>query len=286
MQGGCLIKCLKEVGFWELHDHRTVIITGLSGVLSVEDAWHLFGQMPDPDSVSCALTASADMTILSPSLQLYSQLIKRGFGSNSHVGNSAKSGSIINAEHVFMDFLNPDIVTWNSMIMGYGLLGFGREAINAFHQMQKAHIMPDRIRKCQKASELRRHAGKGSNEGVRIDREEYHRSVMPARSRNDALCLKSSPTTSILGKASHVTLSWRLGWRSWVLVVIKEKKFTLGPISYTDPGAAQLHCFTVPLDLSENNEVPLSCCPDLLLSVLSLTRENTVIVQQNSRSFQ
>ncbi|KAK6942808.1 Pentatricopeptide repeat [Dillenia turbinata] len=206
----------------------TVIITGLSRVLSVEDAWRLFRQMPDPDSVSwssiisafqqnglafetlnlfkkmlllsvqptshsftSALTASADLTILSTSLQLYSQLIKRGFGSNSHVGNSAismfiKSGSIIDAQHVFMDFPKPDIVTWNAMIMGYGLHGSGREAINSFHQMQKAHIMPDRISiyaadrilelepsnssallmlidiyssagKCQKALELRRH---------------------------------------------------------------------------------------------------------------------------------
>lgn len=165
----------------------TAIITALSRGSHIEDAWRLFKQMPEPNSVSwasiisgykqnglfaealhrfremlsvgvqptshsftSALTASADLAMLSLGQQLYSQLLKRGFEGNTHIGNSAismfiKCGSFCNARRVLEDLPQPDIVTWNAMIVGYGQNGYGIEAIISFHQMQKAACLPDRI---------------------------------------------------------------------------------------------------------------------------------------------
>ncbi|KAF8397703.1 hypothetical protein HHK36_016625 [Tetracentron sinense] len=165
----------------------TTIISGLSRGSQIEDAWRLFRQMPEPNSISwssiisgfqqnglvaetlilfkemlsvgpqptshsftSALTASADIAMLSIGQQLYSQLLKRGFEGNTHVGNSAismfiKSGSFDSARQVFVGMPQLDLVTWNSMIMGYGQHGYGVEAAMVFHQMQKAWFLPDRI---------------------------------------------------------------------------------------------------------------------------------------------
>ncbi|XP_019054171.1 PREDICTED: pentatricopeptide repeat-containing protein At4g02750-like isoform X2 [Nelumbo nucifera] len=163
----------------------TTIISGLCHDSQIEDAWQLFKQMPEPNSISwssvisgfqqnglaaetlilfkemlsagihptphsftSALTATADLAALSIGQQLYSQLIKRGFEINIHVGNSAismfiKSGSFYDARHVFVVIPRPDTITWNSMLSGYAQHGYGLEAIMTFHQMQKAHIFPD-----------------------------------------------------------------------------------------------------------------------------------------------
>ncbi|KAL6987396.1 hypothetical protein U1Q18_013143 [Sarracenia purpurea var. burkii] len=110
----------------------------------------LAGVLPTSHSFTSALAASADLALLSVSEQVYSQLLKRGFESNILVGNSSismfiKSGSFDNAGRVFVDLPWHDSVTWNSLIMGYGLYGFGIEAIMFFHQMQKEQFIPDSI---------------------------------------------------------------------------------------------------------------------------------------------
>ncbi|XP_077251962.1 putative pentatricopeptide repeat-containing protein At3g23330 [Tasmannia lanceolata] len=165
----------------------TTIISGLAQGSLIADSWQLFKQMPDPNSITWSaiisgfqqsglasealilfkemlslgkspnshsftsvLAAAADLAALSIGQQLYSQALKRGLNSNTHVVNSAismfmKSGSLDTARCVFNGMLQPDIVTWNSMIMGYGQHGYGAEAIILFHKMQKLGFLPDKI---------------------------------------------------------------------------------------------------------------------------------------------
>lgn len=171
----------KDVVSW------TAIISGMCRASRVDEAWWLFKQMPEVNSVSwssivsgfqqngfpheslhvfkemlvagfqptshsitSALAACADLATLSVSEQVYSQLYKRGFYNNTHIGNSAismfiKSGSFENARRIFLELDKPDTVTWNSMIMGYAQHGHGVAAMVMFHQMQKARFQPDRI---------------------------------------------------------------------------------------------------------------------------------------------
>ncbi|KAL0338445.1 UNVERIFIED_CONTAM: Pentatricopeptide repeat-containing protein [Sesamum angustifolium] len=171
----------KDVVSW------TAIITGLCRASQVDDAWRMFKQMPEVNAVSWSsivsgfqqngfaieslnvfremllvgieltphlftsvLSACADLAIVSVSEQVYSQLLKRGFHGNNHIGNSAismfvKTGSLHNARLVFLDLDKPDRVTWNAMIVGFAQHGYGLEAMMIFHQMQKAEVLPDGI---------------------------------------------------------------------------------------------------------------------------------------------
>ncbi|XP_057983352.1 pentatricopeptide repeat-containing protein At4g02750-like [Malania oleifera] len=132
------------------------IISGFQHNGLAAESLNLFKEMlsagvePTSHSFTSALAASADLAMFSVSQQLYSQLLKRGFECNTPIGNSTistfiKSGSFYCAKRVFVSLHVRDTVTWNSMIMGYGQHGYGREAIMVFHQMQKARFLPDSI---------------------------------------------------------------------------------------------------------------------------------------------
>ena len=55
-----------------------------------------------------------------------------------------KCGSIHSARRVFDQIKERNLVTWSTMIAGYGMLGHGNEALNLFWQMKK-ELVPDRI---------------------------------------------------------------------------------------------------------------------------------------------
>lgn len=108
------------------------------------------GILPTAHSFTSTLSACADLAIISMSEQMYCQALKRGFDCNTHVGNSSisafvKTGSFHYAMRIFLELNEPDLVTWNAMIMGFAQHGCGVEAIMTFHQMQKAGVLPDRI---------------------------------------------------------------------------------------------------------------------------------------------
>ncbi|XP_026399457.1 pentatricopeptide repeat-containing protein At4g02750-like [Papaver somniferum] len=108
------------------------------------------GIRPTPHSFTSVFTASADVAAHSIGQQLYSQCIKAGFEGNTCVGNSAismfvKSGNLDFARGISEGLPQPDIITWNSMIVGYGQNGYAVESILVFHQMQKTHFLPDSI---------------------------------------------------------------------------------------------------------------------------------------------
>ncbi|KAG5057507.1 hypothetical protein JHK86_012503 [Glycine max] len=63
-----------------------------------------------------------------------------GVGVNVRVGTAladmyCKCGSLDNARKVFDVMEGKDVVAWNSMIIGYGIHGFGDEALQLFHDM-------------------------------------------------------------------------------------------------------------------------------------------------------
>ncbi|CAK7348172.1 unnamed protein product [Dovyalis caffra] len=55
-----------------------------------------------------------------------------------------KCGSLAYARKVFDRMQERNIITWSAMISGYGMHGWGREALNLFDQM-KASVKPDHI---------------------------------------------------------------------------------------------------------------------------------------------
>nr|UPT48387.1 pentatricopeptide repeat protein AaPPR14 [Agave angustifolia]UPT49066.1 pentatricopeptide repeat protein AaPPR1502 [Agave angustifolia] len=55
----------------------------------------------------------------------------------------AKCGEMDKAKEVFDQMAERSVVTWNSMIMGYGLHGLGEKAIESFFEMEKSGIQPN-----------------------------------------------------------------------------------------------------------------------------------------------
>lgn len=57
----------------------------------------------------------------------------------------AKCGAMDLARDVFNDMPDKNIVSWNSMIMGYGLHGHGEKALQMFVEMEKRGLMPNDV---------------------------------------------------------------------------------------------------------------------------------------------
>ncbi|PON77644.1 Tetratricopeptide-like helical domain containing protein [Trema orientale] len=79
---------------------------------------------------------------------LHHLILKSGYVNDLFVSNAlitmyAKSGSVFNAELVFRDIGNVDIVSWNSLIASYALNGYGKEAVELLDEMLIEEVAPN-----------------------------------------------------------------------------------------------------------------------------------------------
>ncbi|XP_057870386.2 pentatricopeptide repeat-containing protein At3g24000, mitochondrial [Cryptomeria japonica] len=108
------------------------------------------GMKPSPVTLTSILRAYASLSVLQQGLQLHSYISKSVFWLDVSVGNAlvdmyAKCGSIEDARKVFEKMPNHDLVSWNTMIAGYGYHGHGEKAIQLFENMKVAGLKPDHI---------------------------------------------------------------------------------------------------------------------------------------------
>lgn len=141
--------------------HRDIVtwnsmISCYSQVGSYYEALKLFDEMKssgvgfDGFSLVSLLSACAHVGALSIGVSLHELGSRKGLLDNVFVGNAlidmyAKCGSLDNAVSVFNGMKGRDIFSWNSIIVGYGIHGFGYEAISFFKKMLTAGVKPDSI---------------------------------------------------------------------------------------------------------------------------------------------
>ncbi|KAL9670801.1 hypothetical protein QQ045_008359 [Rhodiola kirilowii] len=106
------------------------------------------GTRPDMVTLVAVLGACDQITALQFGATLHSFLLKVGFGSTTQVGTAlvdmyAKCGSLLCSRHAFDEINCKSLVTWSTMISGYGLHGKGKEAISIFNGMIVNGIAPD-----------------------------------------------------------------------------------------------------------------------------------------------
>ncbi|XP_072953978.1 pentatricopeptide repeat-containing protein At4g20770 [Typha angustifolia] len=164
---GMYTKCgsIKDaiIKFDEMDSPNEVSFTAMMGGLmqsgSVEEALRLFAKMHksriciDPVAVSsvlgaCARTEDINGILLGQSIQAF--VVKNGFGSDTHVGNSlmdlyVKCGDMDEAVVFFNTLADVSVVSWNIMIAGYGQSGNSKKATEMFQLMQQSGAEPDEV---------------------------------------------------------------------------------------------------------------------------------------------
>eukprot|EP01018_Ginkgo_biloba_P030280 Gb_21441 [translate_table: standard] len=110
----------------------------------------LAGVKPNRVTIVSVLPGCADLAALQQGKEIHGYIIRSGIESDVFAGNAlvdmyAKCGSIQIASQVFDQMAEQDVVSWNTMIAGYGIHGYGKESLAHFHNMQQAGLKPDYI---------------------------------------------------------------------------------------------------------------------------------------------
>ncbi|CAN4126056.1 unnamed protein product [Withania somnifera] len=122
------------------------MIDGYSQHGRPNEALVLFRQMllskvkPNEVTVVAALSACAQMGVLESGRWMHAYVKSNRIQVNKHVGTAfidmySKSGSLEDARMVFDQMRDKDVITWNSMIVGYAMHGFSLEALQLFNEM-------------------------------------------------------------------------------------------------------------------------------------------------------
>lgn len=110
----------------------------------------LVGVKPHSETFASILSACASLAFLLKGKEIHAEIIRCGFESDISVGNAlvdtyAKCGCKEDARKVFDKMHRRDVVSWNAMIVGCAVNGYGNEALHLFEQMQQFCMQPNQI---------------------------------------------------------------------------------------------------------------------------------------------
>ncbi|KAL8191544.1 hypothetical protein R6Q57_028275 [Mikania cordata] len=116
---------------------------------------------PDLVTVTTVLPACSHLAELRHGKEIHAYMITKGLGKDdgengkdrtddTHIKNAimdmyGKCGCMREAHLVFDHMSSKDSASWNIMIMGYAMHGFGNEALRLFHKMCEIGIIPDEV---------------------------------------------------------------------------------------------------------------------------------------------
>ncbi|XP_021300029.1 pentatricopeptide repeat-containing protein At5g16860-like [Herrania umbratica] len=137
----------------------TVMIGGYAQHGEANDALKLFSEMfqedksvkPNTFTICCALMACAHLAALRFGTQIHAYILRNWYESvllfmkNCLIDMYVKSGDIHAARVVFDNMQQRNSVSWTSLLTGYGMHGYGQEAIKVFDEMRAAGLVPDGI---------------------------------------------------------------------------------------------------------------------------------------------
>ncbi|KAL8130553.1 hypothetical protein V2J09_019708 [Rumex salicifolius] len=108
------------------------------------------GLNPNCFTFTSIVAVCANIALLNCGQQVHGAIFRRGFDQNPPLANAlidmyAKCGDIMDSTKVFDEMSSRDILSWTSMMIGYGTHGYGKEAVELFDMMIKSGITPDRI---------------------------------------------------------------------------------------------------------------------------------------------
>lgn len=106
------------------------------------------GIQPCEISIMSVFGSCSQLSALRLGKETHCYALKASFLDDIFVGCSiidmyAKCGCIEQSQFIFDRFKDKDVALWNAMIMGYGIHGYGKEAIELFENMQALGKKPD-----------------------------------------------------------------------------------------------------------------------------------------------
>ncbi|KAK0585859.1 hypothetical protein LWI29_035169 [Acer saccharum] len=134
----------------------TAIIAAFAQEWEVEMCLELYRKMrdstlnPNEYTFTSILSACTGSGAFGQGRSVHCQTIQMGFDSYVHVANAlismyCKCGSVDESFYVFNNMPSKDIVSWNSMIAGYGQHGLALQAMDLFEEMKKQREKPDAL---------------------------------------------------------------------------------------------------------------------------------------------
>lgn len=132
------------------------IISGYAEKVLFEDALAMYFQMmeegvePDCYTFPRALKACGGIGLIHVGEEVHRHVIRHGFGSNGFILNAlvdmySKCGDIVKARKLFDQIGTKDLVSWNSMLIGYMRHELISKALNLFRLMICDGIEPDSV---------------------------------------------------------------------------------------------------------------------------------------------
>eukprot|EP01018_Ginkgo_biloba_P028984 Gb_03512 [translate_table: standard] len=108
------------------------------------------GMKPNEFTFSSIVRACTSVEDLEQGKQVHAHIFRTGFELDKFVGSSLldlylKCGKVENARQVFVKMPKRDTVLWTAMIAGFAQHGQGEDALNFFHQMQRAGEKPNQF---------------------------------------------------------------------------------------------------------------------------------------------
>lgn len=119
-------------------------------VLRIFHRMQLSGIDPDLATMLGVLPASSHLAALQHGACGHGYSIVHGFVAETSICNAlidmySKCGKIDIARKVFDRMDTQDIISWNSMIAGYGIHGLGMESLSLFHDLLEMGLKPDYV---------------------------------------------------------------------------------------------------------------------------------------------
>lgn len=134
----------------------SAVICGFVGNGRGEKSLELFRKMQLTEvmannvTISSVLSVCAALAALNLGREIHGHVVRVMMDGNILVANGlinmyAKCGSFREGHIVFENLDNKDLVSWNSMIAGYGMHGLGENALRIFYQMISFGFKPDNV---------------------------------------------------------------------------------------------------------------------------------------------
>ncbi|KAK2403272.1 pentatricopeptide repeat-containing protein, mitochondrial [Trifolium repens] len=157
----CRCRCTYEAKqvFSEMTQKDTItwntLIAGFE-TLDSKESLCIFSQMvsegfsPNCFTFTSVIAACANLAIMYCGQQLHGGIIHRGLDNNLELSNAlidmyAKCGNVADSHKIFSGMPHTNLVSWTSMMIGYGAHGHGKEAVELFNEMVRSGIKPDKI---------------------------------------------------------------------------------------------------------------------------------------------